>query len=119
MNFMADEGVDREIVQRLRKEGHEVAYIAEMDYGISDEMDLKQAKEKEALLVTADKDFGELILRQGQMRAGVLLLRLAGLSAEKKCALVAAVVREYADKLRRGFSVISPGVVRVRHEGTQ
>lgn len=36
MKFLADESVDRQIVDRLRIDGHFVWYIAEMKRGISD-----------------------------------------------------------------------------------
>ncbi|MEM9673165.1 MAG: DUF5615 family PIN-like protein [Cyclobacteriaceae bacterium] len=37
MKFVADEGVDFQIVSKLRNEGHDVAYIAEYEAGVSDE----------------------------------------------------------------------------------
>ncbi len=60
MNFLADEGVDRQIVDRLRLDGHGVLYIAEMDPGISDDEVLDIANREDALLLTSDKDFGGL-----------------------------------------------------------
>ena len=42
MTFLADECVDRQIVERLRLDGHEVAYVAEMSPGIVDEVVLMQ-----------------------------------------------------------------------------
>lgn len=51
MNFLADEGVDFPVVQRLRGDGHEVLYVAEMDPGISDEKVLAAANDKNALLL--------------------------------------------------------------------
>lgn len=53
MNFLADESVDRQIVMRLRQEGHHVAYVAEMEPGIDDEIVLKKAFEKQAVLLKA------------------------------------------------------------------
>lgn len=75
---------------------------------------LQQANDRGALLVTADKDFGELVFRQGRVLSGVVLLRLAGLSNATKAEIVAEVCRERASELRRAFSVISPGQVRIR-----
>jgi predicted nuclease of predicted toxin-antitoxin system len=63
MNILADESVDRQIVERLRQDGHEVLYIAEMEPSIEDDLVLERANERSALLVTADKDFGELVFR--------------------------------------------------------
>lgn len=116
MKLLADEGVDQQIVKRLRQEGHTVLYVAEMEPGISDDEVLNLANQETAILLTADKDFGELIFRQGRISAGVILLRLAGLSQESKKEAVASVIRVHADKLQQAFAVITPGVVRIRHK---
>lgn len=116
MNLLADECVDLEIIERLRQEGYEVLYIAEMNPGVADEHILDLANERNALLVTADKDFGELVFRLGRIHAGVVLLRLAGLSSEKKADIVAIVFRSHATQMLQAFSVISPGIVRIRTE---
>jgi predicted nuclease of predicted toxin-antitoxin system len=115
MNFLADEGVDRQIFERLRQSGHEVLYIAEMEPGISDEEVLNRANEKNALLVTADKDFGEMVFHQKRLTVGgVVLLRLSGLSAERKAELVGKAIENRSSELPSGFSVISPGRIRIR-----
>ena len=89
MNLLADESVDRQIVERLRQDGHEVLYIAEMEPCIPDEVGLERANEISALLVTADKDFGELVFRDERLTTGgVSEIRLAGLSAERKAKIV-------------------------------
>jgi hypothetical protein len=41
MNFVADESVDRLIVERLRREGYQVSYVAELEPGMLDEAVLK------------------------------------------------------------------------------
>ena len=115
MNLLADEGVDGPIVERLRQDGHVVLYVAEMEPGISDQEILQRANAQMSMLVTADKDFGEMIFRQGQLNAGgVVLLRLAGLSAEKKADIVSSVFHDHETALLQAFSVISPGQVRIR-----
>src|SRR4051812_43324437 len=105
MNLLADESVDRQTVERLRQEGNDVLYIAEMEPGISDDVVLARANERNALLVTADKDFGELVFRQNLVNHGVVLLRLAGLSSEIKAEIVADVLRDRAVELPQAFSV--------------
>ncbi len=59
MNLLADEGVDHQIVARLREEGHDVLYVAEMEPGIPDEAVLDLANGEYRRLLAADKDFGE------------------------------------------------------------
>jgi predicted nuclease of predicted toxin-antitoxin system len=114
MNLLADESVDRQIVERLRQDGHVVTYVAEMEPGISDETVLQRANEQEALLLTVDKDFGELTYRQKLIHHGVVLIRLAGLSNQTKADMVARALRERGAEFVNGFSVISPGMIRIR-----
>ena len=64
MKIVADENVDRQIVDRLRGEGHQVSYIAEFDPGADDEIVLLLSRESDAILLTADKDFGEILIPQ-------------------------------------------------------
>jgi predicted nuclease of predicted toxin-antitoxin system len=114
MNLVADEGIDLQVAERLRNDGHDVLYVAEMDPGIDDEAVLAVANERNAVLLTADKDFGELIFRWRKISAGALLLRLAGLSPTKKAHLMSSVLREHASDISAAFTVVSPGMVRIR-----
>jgi predicted nuclease of predicted toxin-antitoxin system len=116
MKLLTDESVDRQIVERLRQDGHDVLYVAEMDPGISDDAVLISANNTGALLLTADKDFGELVFRRQQINAGVLLIRLAGLSLHSKAELVVAAVRDHENRLPGAFSVLSPGMIRIRQQ---
>ena len=115
MNLLADESVDKPIVDRLREDSHTVAFIAEMRPGIPDEEVLAQANALAALLITSDKDFGELVYRQRLVHHGVVLLRFLGLSASSKAALVSSALEEHGVEMQAdAFSVLSPGVVRIR-----
>ncbi len=114
MNFVADESVDRPIVDRLRQEGHSVWYVAEMEPGISDDAVLDIANREAALLLTANKDFGEIVFRQRRFTGGIVLIRLAGLSPARKASIVVAMVRQHLSELPYGFTVIAPGVFRIR-----
>ncbi len=115
MNLLADESVDRQVVERLRVDGHEVIYIAELESGISDETVLQRANERESLLLTVDKDFGELTYRQKLIHQGVVLIRLAGFSNQTKAEVVAQALQERGTEFVNAFTVISPGMIRVRN----
>ena len=93
---------------------HEVVYVAELTPSVVDEEVLQQANAGRSVLVTADKDFGELVFRQGLVHFGVVLLRLAGLANATKAEIVADVCRRHAAELIGAFTVISPGQVRIR-----
>ena len=70
MNLVADEGVDRAVVERLRRDGHEVVYVAELSPSVADEEVLQEANARSAVLLTADKDFGELVFRRASYTPG-------------------------------------------------
>ncbi|MBX3278516.1 MAG: DUF5615 family PIN-like protein [Acidobacteria bacterium] len=113
-SFPADESVDGDIVKRPRQDGHDVLYVAEMQPGITDDLVLKQANENQALLMTIDKDFGELVFRPGRIHNGVILVRLSGLSSDKKAETVSTAIMLHGTLLNNSFSVISPGRIRIR-----
>ena len=85
-----------------------------MEPGIDDDIILDRANTQQALLITADKDFGELVFRQHLVHAGVVLLRLAGLMPATKAKVVGDVMQSRRAELLDAFSVISPGNVRIR-----
>ena len=114
MNFLADENVDRPVVERLRRDGHSVFYVAESAASSSDEEVIRLVSRSSAVLLTADKDFGELFFRQRRVEPGVVLLRLSGLSALRKAELVSSAVAAHAKEIERNFTVVTPGAVRVR-----
>ena len=114
MKFLADEDVDKPIVEQLRRDNHVVLYVIEMEPGISDDEVIRRANQERALLLTGDKDFGELVFRQGHIVYGVVLIRLTGLSPQRKAKVVAIAVQEHADELAQSFAVITPGAVRIR-----
>ncbi len=114
MNLVADEDIDRPIVDALREAGHQVWYLTEMDPGMPDEEVLELAEQNDALLLTADKDFGELVFRQRRKTRGVVLIRLAGLGPQRKASLVADVMEEHGSAFGDAFTVVTPSAVRIR-----
>jgi predicted nuclease of predicted toxin-antitoxin system len=117
MKIVADESVDRLIVELLRSDGHQVDYIAEIYPSISDLDVLKLANKARAVLITADKDFGELIFRDHQETLSrVILLRLAGFTSERKAETVLTAIHDFCLDLENGFVVITKTGVRVHSE---
>jgi predicted nuclease of predicted toxin-antitoxin system len=115
MNLLADESVDTPVVERLRSDGHRVGFVAELSPSITDDEVLDRANADQCLLMTGDKDFGEFVFRLHRATFGVILVRLAGLSPLLKSAIVADAIRLHGSEMQRAFTVISPGIVRIRH----
>ncbi|NJR39626.1 MAG: DUF5615 family PIN-like protein [Leptolyngbyaceae cyanobacterium CSU_1_4] len=114
MNLLADENLELQVIDGLRQDEHNVLAVIEMEPGISDDQVLEQANQISALLLTSDKNFGELVFRLRRLAAGVILLRLAGLTNSEKADLVVQTIRQYGDELARAFTVISPRNLRIR-----
>jgi len=114
MKLLADENLDFSVIARLREAGHQMLAVAEMEPGISDDVVLDRANSEAAMLVTEDKDFGELAYRQFLVHHGVILVRLSGLPASKKAEILMSVLRAHEHELPGSFTVVSPGMVRIR-----
>ncbi len=114
MIFLADESIDADIVKSIRKEDHRVLFVAEMSTGLSDDAVLNLANQRGAILLTADKDFGELVFRQGRVHKGVILIRLFGMPEQIKSQIVVDAIRERGAKFKDSFTVISRNLTRIR-----
>lgn len=113
--ILADENVVAAIVRRLRADGWDVAWIAEISPSIDDHDVLDRAVQEGRILVTDDKDFGELIVREGRPHCGVVLLRLAGMPIEERAVLVSRLFAASFSELASAFTVVDRGGrVRIR-----
>lgn len=114
MTLVADESVDYGIINRLRLMGISVVSISEDCSGIKDTEVLKIAAENQCLLITEDKDFGELTYRLKLAHNGILLIRLCDLARKERIELVAEIIEKYFDKLNCNFSVLNKGGLRIK-----
>ena len=114
MRFLADEGIDRSIVDGLRILGFEVYYVIEDVRSLDDDILLQIALDENRVLITRDKDFGELVYRLNKAHAGVILIRLEGNSTQDRADIVCKLVKQYEDQLPNSFSVIQKGIIRIR-----
>jgi predicted nuclease of predicted toxin-antitoxin system len=114
VNLVADEGIDAPIVGALREAGFRVTYLAEHAPAAPDEFVLNLAREAGSVLITADTDFGELVFRQGLTSAGVLLVRLHGLTLPTKARIVLEALKQHHTEMLGAFTVVSPGLIRIR-----
>jgi predicted nuclease of predicted toxin-antitoxin system len=114
MRFLTDENVSRLVVERLRAVGFDVISIGETRSGMPDKGVLDTADAEGRVLITEDRDFGELVIRQRLGVRGIILLELDRLSNATEANMVAEVVSAHSDKLLGNLVVIEPGRIRVR-----
>jgi len=71
------------------------------------------ANELTAIILTEDKDFGELTYRLHKNSCGVILLRLDGIPVSEKIEVFKEVVKNNLEELRNSFTVINKTKVRI------
>ncbi|MCP4214814.1 MAG: hypothetical protein GY765_09160 [bacterium] len=114
MKFTADENIDTEIIEQLRRNGFEIVSISEEFAGIADEEVLEIANKNNSVLITGDKDFGELVFRDGRAARGVVLIRIFGIPQEEKVHIVSDIFAEYAARFPGNFTVIDKNKIRIK-----
>jgi predicted nuclease of predicted toxin-antitoxin system len=114
VKFLADECCDLELVSLLRNAGHDVQYVLETQRGGSDDVVLRQAYQEKRILLTEDKDFGELVFRLGKPAAGIVLIRIPVEQRSIKWARVKRLIEVHGNKLTGHFVVIGPERFRFR-----
>jgi predicted nuclease of predicted toxin-antitoxin system len=114
MDFLADENLPSPLVAWIRDTGHDVLYAAESQPGAEDMEWLSLAEGAGRVIMTSDKDFGELVFRERLSTHGVVLLRLDGLTITERIARLQATWSIVEANPAGKFIVISKHKVRVR-----
>lgn len=114
MKFLADENIEREFIEASREADFDVLSVREDFIGLADDEILPIAVEKQAVILTYDTDFGELVFRFSLKSHGIILLRVHGLSLAEKIGKTIFAIREHESELENAFTVISENSVRIR-----
>ena len=119
--YLADENLDRRLIEALRNHSEHqdvppwIVHSVFEDYrSIADDQVITVANELDAVILTEDKDFGELTYRLGLANRGIVLIRLSGMAIDQKIDLVIRVLEQLADRLYDSFTVVQAERVRTR-----
>jgi len=114
MRIVADENFPRPALVALREAGWDVLSVAEEHPGYSDEEVAALCAGQERILMTFDKDFGELVFRRGlPAGSGVVMFRITPESPAEAAEVALALVESQPD-LRGNFCVVTRNRIRVR-----
>jgi|SRR5882724_10712618 len=103
-----------ERVRWLRGEGHDVFYVAEVTSGATDTEVIQRARDDGRLLLTEDKDFGELVFRSAAVVPGLVLLRISPERHLVKWIRLEAAIQQFGHRLPGRYVVIEEGRFRSR-----
>ena len=113
MRFLADESCDFAVVQTLRAAGHDVLAVAEIAPRSDDQEVIALAARDERILLTEDKDFGQLVYADMRRTGGVVFIRFPAHARTALPKAVLAMINEKGTQLARSFVVLRPGRVRI------
>jgi predicted nuclease of predicted toxin-antitoxin system len=113
VRFLADESCDFSVVRALRATGHDVLAVAELASGSDDAMVMEMASRENRILLTEDKDFGQLVYAYSQQSSGVIFIRYPTSARKTLPNALVALVSELGNDLIGSFVVLSPGRIRI------
>lgn len=113
--FIADENIAPKVVKSLRDNGFDVLSIGDDKfYSMDDEEILKLAEKQGRIIITHDKDFGNLIHQFHQKHRGVILLRLRDQSPQNIIRNLIPFLKKFKlKKLEDKLIIIREGVVKI------
>ena len=113
LRFLADESCDFGVVRALRAAGFRVIAVSEVSPGADDNAVIDLAIQEKSVLITEDKDFGQLVYAHGRDSLGVLFLRYPFSARKKLFNDVVKLVQQTGEVLVGTFAVLQPGRVRI------
>ncbi len=113
MKFLVDECVGPTVARWLKQNNYDAVSIYDDVIGIDDSLVLKKALSESRILITSDKDFGEMIFKNKMEHCGILLLRLVDERPSKKITVLESVLKNYSDDLFGNFVVATEKTVRI------
>lgn len=113
MRFLADESCDFAVVRALRSAGHDVVAVRETNPGAPDEAVISLALQESRVLLTEDKDFGQLVFASATESPGVVLIRFPANARQAMVQTVVQLIEANAQKVVGRFVVVQPGRIRL------
>ncbi len=113
--IILDENVESHWVNLLKKSGYETLYIAEAHPGISDPQVVAIVEKYKGVLITEDKDFGELVFSHGMKNISVILLRYDQPQYEQIEVALLNTIKDYYQQPGSWFITITKRNVRIRN----
>ncbi len=111
---MVDVGVSKKVEKWLSENGHDVKSVRDINPKAKDSEILQLAVSEGRMVITMDKDFGELVYNSGLKHTGVLILRLEDANGDQKLAVVKKILDNYAEKIWKKFCVFQDGRLRIK-----
>jgi len=113
MKFIVDECVGSAVSRWLFEKGYDVFSVSDNISGFSDIVVLNKAFLENRILITNDKDFGEMVFRNNFQHAGIILLRLLDERPKNKILVIQQILDNYFDDLPDNYIVATEQTIRI------
>jgi len=113
MRFLADESCDFTFVRVLRSAGHDVLAVVDSAPGAPDDKVIALAHSQRRILITEDKDFGQLVFAAAASTSGVIYVRYPMRHRSTLGVDLLRLVKERGESLTGAFAVVEPGRIRI------
>lgn len=113
--ILADENIDRRIINALKVNQYEVHSIMDKNRGLSDQEIIELAREIRYIILTEDKDFGDLVFAQNITDISVILLRYDFKDTEIIIEILINLLNDKGQTLHNKFTVVTIDKIRIRN----
>lgn len=110
--FLVDESTGRKLFELMLKSGEDVKFVGEIMKGAADKEVLKFCEKEKRVLITDDKDFGELVFKEKIPVSGVILVRTGTTKAEARFLLLKELFKRF--RTENKFIILKEEVIRIR-----
>ena len=114
LKFLVDVGVGKKIEEYLLEKRYDTKAVRLLDQRMLDQEIIRLAALEKRIVITMDKDFGELVYHSGMEHCGILLLRLEDATGSEKQQVIAKILAKYADNIKNNFCVYQNKKFRFR-----
>ncbi len=116
LKFLVDVGVGKKVEDFLYKSGYDILSVRKLNPRMNDSEIIGIAAKDNRIVITMDKDFGELVYNSGLIHKGILLLRTENCSGDKKAKILSEILINYSSELEENFCVFSKDRLRIRRK---
>ena len=114
LSFLVDVGVGRGVEQYLTEQGYDTKAVRDLDPCMEDEEIIRLAHSEKRMVVTMDKDFGELVYHSSMEHCGILLLRLEDAAGLEKLQVIQSIMQHHSERIKNCFCVFQNDKFRVK-----
>ena len=115
MRFLVDVCAGRSVVEWLKKKGYDTTFVRDRDPSMADEAILEWAYAEERVLITLDKDFGNLSVKKKLPHCG--MIRLPNVPSCEKQGMLKHILERHSPQLKAGAIITVRGDrIRIRHK---